>query len=254
MALKVKDVARLTHVSVRTLHHYDEIGLCRPSGRSQAGYRLYSAKDLERLQQVLFFRELDFPLDEIRRILSDPAFDVTVALRMQWQLLTDRAAHIRSLIAAVEAALAAQEEGKTMSTEERFAVFGDFDPKAHEHEVRERWGTTDAYRESMARSKKYQAKDWEQIKAEGHAIFLALAALAQAQTPASSPQACDVAEQHRQHIERWFYTCPPSMHQGLGELYVHDSRFTANIDRYHPGLSAYARDAFAANAQRSRSA
>jgi DNA-binding transcriptional MerR regulator len=252
MALKVSEVARLAGVSVRTLHHYDEIGLCRPSGRSQAGYRMYAAKDLERLQQVLFFRELDFPLDEIQRILADPDFDVAVALRMQRQLLYDKAARIRALIAAVEAALSAREEGTTMSHQERFAVFGEFDPKAHEDEVRQRWGDSEAYRQSHERSQRYGASDWEKIKAEGDAVFAGLAKLAQAGTPASSEAAMALAEQHRLHIERWFYACPPHMHQGLGELYVHDERFTANIDRYHPGLAAYARQAFAENARRAR--
>ncbi len=252
MALKVSEVARLAHVSVRTLHHYDEIGLCRPSARSEAGYRLYAPKDLERLQQVLFFRELDFPLDEIARMLADPGFDVTVALRMQRQLLYDKAARIRALIAAVEAALSAREEGKTMSHEERFSAFGDFDPKAYEDEVRERWGDSAAYRESMARSKKYGKSDWEKIQAEGQAVFSGLAKLAASGVSANSPAAMDLAEQHRQHIERWFYTCPPHMHQGLGELYVNDPRFTANIDRDQPGLAAYARDAFAENAERQR--
>lgn len=254
MALKVSEVARLAHVSVRTLHHYDEIGLCCPSGRSHAGYRLYSASDLERLQQVLFFRELDFPLDEIQRMLADPAFDVTEALRMQRKLLLEKATRIRSLIAAVEAALTAREEGKTMSNEERFAVFGDFNPAAYQDEARERWGQSDAYRESMARTKKYGKEQWEQIKAEGHAVFTALAKLAQAGTNPTNQAAMDLAEQHRLHIERWFYPCPPHMHQGLGEMYVHDARFTANIDRYQPGLASFAREAFAANAQRQQAA
>lgn len=253
MGLKVSEVAKLASVSVRTLHHYDEIGLCRPSARSSAGYRLYSPKDLERLQQVLFFRELEFPLEEIQRILADPTFDVTVALRMQRQLLLDKAARIRALIAAVEAALSANEEGKTMSNEERFAVFGDFDPKEHEAEAEARWGQTDAYRESMARTKRYGKDDWEKIKAEGSAVFVDLAKLAKDGKPATGTEAMDCAERHRQHISRWFYPCPPSMHQGLGEMYVNDARFTQNIDRYHTGLSLYAREAFAANAARQSS-
>ena len=91
MALTVSQVAKLTGVSVRALHHYDEIGLLRPSGRSGAGYRLYSEGDLERLQQVLFFRALELPLEEIHRIMTDPRFDVAAALRMQRQLLGEKA-------------------------------------------------------------------------------------------------------------------------------------------------------------------
>ncbi len=141
MALKVSEVARLAGVSIRTLHHYDEIGLVRPSGRSAAGYRLYAQKDLEQLQQVLFFRELEFPLDEIRRIIGSPSFDVGAALRMQRQLLTERAIRIKALIAAVDAAIHSIKKGTTLTNEERFEVFGDFDPSKYEDEVRERWGS-----------------------------------------------------------------------------------------------------------------
>lgn len=249
-ALTVSQVAKLAHISVRALHHYDEIGLCKPSGRSRAGYRLYSPADLERLQQVLFFRELSFPLEEIQRIVTDPAFDVAAALRLQRQLLTDKAARLRALIAAVEAALSAREGGVTMSNEERFSVFGEFNPADHEAEVQARWGETAAYRESQARTKKYGQAEWEKIKAEGDALFRELAALLQAGQPADGPAALAIAEQHRQYIDRWFYPCSPSMHAGLGEMYVQDERFTTNIDRYTPGLSAYARSAFAANAGR----
>ena len=144
----MSDVARLAGVTIRTLHHYDEIGLVRPSARNSAGYRLYGQGDLERLQQVLFFRELDFPLDEIKRIVADSDFDVGAALQMQRRLLTERAIRIKALIAGVDAAIDSNRKGTTMSNEERFEVFGDFDPSKYEHEVKERWGTSDAYRES----------------------------------------------------------------------------------------------------------
>lgn len=249
-ALQVSEVAKLARISVRTLHHYDEIGLCKPSARSRAGYRLYAPADLERLQQVLFFRELDFPLDEIQRIVTDPEFDVTAALRLQRKLLTDKTARLRAVIAAVEAALSARERGTTMSNEERFSVFGEFNPADYEEEAQARWGETAAYRESQARTKNYRKEDWQKIQAEGDALFRELAALLRAGTPGGSPEAMAIAERHRQYIDRWFYPCPPSMHGGLGEMYVADERFTANIDRHAEGLSAYARVAFAANAAR----
>src|SRR5687767_12327826 len=105
MAFTVSQVAKLSLVSVRTLHHYDEIDLLRPSGRTEAGYRLYSEGDLDRLQQILFFRELEFPLEEIGRILDDPEFDVRSALRMQRQMLSERAGRVAALIKAVDAAI-----------------------------------------------------------------------------------------------------------------------------------------------------
>jgi len=251
MALKVSEVARLTGVSVRTLHHYDEIGLVRSSARSEAGYRLYASSDLERLQQVLFFRELDFPLPEIQRMLDDPDFDVDAALRMQRQLLSERAIRVKALIAAVDAAINSRAKGTTMTHEERFEVFGDFDPEKYETEAKKKWGDSDAFAESLRRTKSYTKADWAQVKAESDAIFSDLAKLAAAGTAASSVQAMDVAERHRMHIDRWFYPCPKTMHRGLGELYANDPRFAANIDRFGAGLSEYARDAWRANAERS---
>jgi DNA-binding transcriptional MerR regulator len=250
MSLTVSQVARLAGVSVRTLHHYDEIGLLRPSGRSDAGYRLYEQVDLQRLQQVLFFKELGFPLEEITRIVRDPAFDLRAALLMQRQLLTERATRVNALIRAVEAALDSLEKGTTMTKEEMFEVFGDFDPSKYEDEARERWGQTDAYKESARRTARYTKKDWEQIKAEGEQIMSELAAHMEAGRAATDPAVMAVAERHRGYITKWFYPCSHEIHRGLGELYVNDARFTANIDKVRPGLARYTRDAFLANAER----
>lgn len=254
MALKVSEVARLAGVSVRTLHHYDELGLIRPSARSAAGYRLYAPADLERLQQVLFFRELDFPLEEIQRILSAPDFDVAVALRMQRQLLSERLARVGSLIKAVDAAITSLEKGATMTGEQRFEVFGDFDPREHEAEAAERWGDSAAFKESAQRTKRYQKQEWAQIKEELNSIFSDLARLAAAGGSPMGAEAMAIAERHRLHVTRWFYPCSPSMHSGLGELYANDPRFQANIDRYAEGLADFARQAWRANADRSSQA
>src|SRR5690349_6833670 len=118
MAFTVSQVARLSGVSVRALHHYDEIGLLRPSGRSSSGYRLYDDADLDRLQQILFFRELEFPLPEILRILGDPDFDLRAALQMQRQMLAERTVRTNALIAAVDAAIARLEKGATTVTKD----------------------------------------------------------------------------------------------------------------------------------------
>ena len=250
MALKVSEVARLAGVTVRTLHHYDETGLVRPSGRSAAGYRLYAPEDLERLQQVLLFRELDFPLEQIQRLLGDPDFDVRAALRMQRQLLTDRAVRTKALIAAVDATIDALEKGTTMTEQERFEVFGDFDPSKYEEEAKEKWAGSEAYRESARRTRKYKKEHWAKIRAEGDGIFEELARLLNEHRPPMSAEAMELAERHRKHIERWFYQCPRAMHAGLGELYVTDERFRESLDRYGPGLAEFARAAWRANAER----
>jgi DNA-binding transcriptional MerR regulator len=144
-------------VIVRTLHHYDALGLIKPAARSAVGYRLYSMNDLERLQQVMFYKELAFDLDRIRKLLSDPAVDRRQALRLDAMLeLIDRA--LRSL-----------KEGTAMKPDEMFAVFGEFDPSEYESEVRERWGHTAAYRESARCTRDYTKKDWEHIRDENAA-------------------------------------------------------------------------------------
>jgi len=250
MSLTVSQVARLAGVSVRTLHHYDEIGLLVPSGRSEAGYRLYEQPDLQRLQQVLFFKELGFPLEEITRIVRDPAFDLQAALLMQRQLLTERASRIQALIRAVDAALDSLEKGTAMTKEEMFEVFGDFDPAKYEDEVRERWGNTEAYKESARRTKRYTKKDWEQIKAEGGELMREMAAQLEAGRAPTDPAVMALAERHRAHIDRWFYPCSPEMHRGLGELYVNDPRFTETFEKVRTGLAEFTRDAFRANAER----
>jgi MerR family transcriptional regulator, thiopeptide resistance regulator len=250
MGLKVSEVAKLSGVSVRTLHHYDQIGLLSPATRTGAGYRMYEQADLERLQQVLFFRELGFQLEEIRRMVRDKKYDVRAALRMQKQLLTEKSVRIHALIQAVEAALDAHETGTVMTKEEMFEVFGDFEPAKYEEEVKQRWGDTEAYKESAKRTKKYGKKEWAQIKAEGEEIGLAFAKLMEAGIKATDPRAMDIAEKHRRHIDRWFYPCSHQMHRGLGEMYVNDPRFAENIERIKPGLAQYWRDANAANADR----
>lgn len=250
MAMTVSQVARLTGVSVRALHYYDEVGLLRPSGRSEAGYRLYAPADLNRLQQVLFFRELGFPLEEILRIVTDPGFDVGAALRTQRQLLAEKAVRLQALLTAVDQAIARAERGDRMETQDVKEMFKDFRPEDYAEEAEQRWGDTEAYRESKRRTAGYTQRDFAAIKAESEEIFGRLAGLLAAGAAPTTPVAMDAAEGHRQHIERWFYPCPKSLHRGLGELYVNDPRFTANIDRMGAGLAAYARAAFAANAER----
>lgn len=250
MAMTVSQVAKLTGVSIRALHYYDEVGLLRPSGRSEAGYRLYAPAELERLQQVLFFRELGFPLEEITRIVTDPGFDVGAALRTQRQLLAEKVVRLQALLSAVDQAIVRSEKGEPMESHVVKELFQDFRPEDYAEEVQARWGDSAAYRESKRRTAGYSQRDFAAIKAESEQIFTALAELLAAGVDAQSRAAMDAAERHRQHIERWFYTCPKSLHRGLGELYVNDPRFTANLDRIRAGLAEYSRAAFAANAAR----
>jgi len=248
MTYSVSQIARLAGVSVRTLHHYDQIGLLSPAQRSGAGYRQYGDEDLRRLQQVLFYRELGFALSDITDLVSDPAAEPVEHLRRQHALLATRLERTRQLILAVERAMEAEKLGISLTPEERLEVFGDHDPEQYADEVTSRWGETDAYRQSRQRAKSYRKEDWLTIKAEAEQIRAAFAAAHAAGEPPDSAVATGVAEQHRQHISRWFYDCPPEMHRGLGEMYVADERFAANYESVAPGLAAFVRDAIAANA------
>ena len=249
-AYTVGEVAKLAHVSVRTLHHYDELGLLEPSERSEAGYRLYNAADLEALQQVLFYRELGFSLDQIRELMTDPAFDRREALRQQRKLLEKQRRRLDTMLGLIDRTLASLEGGLQMSKEEMFEVFGDFDPSEYQDEVEERWGDTEAYRESARRTSQYTKADWQRIKDESEAISASVAELMNAGVPAEDARAVEAAEQARLHIDRWFYPCSREMHAGLGEMYVADPRFTATFEKIRPGMARYLRDAIAANAAR----
>ncbi|MPZ28394.1 MAG: MerR family transcriptional regulator [Micromonosporaceae bacterium] len=250
MSYPVGEVARMTGVTVRTLHHYDEIGLLSPSGRTAAGYRRYAEADLERLQQILTYRELGFRLEEIASILADPDADALGHLRRQHALLTERMERLHKMIEAIEFMMEAEQMGVQLSPEERFEVFGDFDPDQHAAEAERRWGGTEAYRQSQRRTASYTKDDWLRIKEEGEQLSRRFAAALAAGEPATSPAVMDLAEQHRAHIGRWFYDCSYEIHRGLGELYVSDQRFTDSIDQYAAGLAGYLRDAFVANADR----
>lgn len=244
MAWTVGEVAKLARVSVRTLHHYDTIGLLDPSDRSESGYRLYDMRDLERLQQVLFFRELGFGLDEIRAVMLDPGFDRAEALRAQRSLLADKARRTEAMLAKIDEALDAMDEGVTMDENDMFEVFGDFDPKQYEDEVKERWGETDAYKESMRRTKRFTKDDWKRVTAEQAAAMEALAEAYRAGAAPSDASAQEAAERHRSAIEN-FYPCSREMHAGLGRMYVADPRFAANYEKLAEGLTQWVCDTLA---------
>ncbi len=251
MSYSVGQVAALAGVTVRTLRHYDEIGLLPPGDRSPVGYRRYGDADLQRLQEIMFYRELGFSLDEITVLVHDPHADTAAHLRRQHQLLVRRLARVQRMVEAVEKAMEAHTMGISLTPEERFEVFGDFDPAVHADEAQERWGESDAFQQSARRAAAHTKADWLAIKAEADTVTRAYA---NAMTSGAAPEswvAMDVAEQHRQHIGRWFYDCSYDMHRGLGDIYVADPRFTATYDEVAPGLAVFVRDAIVANASRS---
>jgi MerR family transcriptional regulator, thiopeptide resistance regulator len=251
-------VSKRTHVSVRTLHHYDQIGLLVPSERTDAGYRLYGATDLERLHQILVYRELGFTLDAIRRVLDMPAIDRRSELVAQRALLVESKRRTEAVIRAVDRTLESMERGTTMTTQEMFEGFEDLrnapdDIRAHhaEHakETHEQWGDTDAYAESMRRARKYSKAEWEELRRETERHEEHMAGLMDAGVDPESVEAMAAAEAMRQLITRCFYPCSPEMHAGLADMYESDARFREHYEKRAPGLATYTAKAIRANAR-----
>ncbi|GHD47148.1 MerR family transcriptional regulator [Streptomyces galbus] len=250
MSYSVGQVAGFAGVTVRTLHHYDTIGLLVPSERSHAGHRRYGDADLDRLQQILFYRELGFPLDEVAALLDDPDADPREHLRRQHALLTARIEKLRKMAEAVEHAMEARTMGINLTPEEKFEVFGDKDPEQYAEEAERRWGGTETYAESQRRAASYGKGDWQRMQAEVADWSERYAALMAAGEAPSGEAAMGLAEEHRLHIDGWFYPCSYAMHRDLADLYVADERFKAFYDAMRPGLAEHLREAVRANAAR----
>lgn len=241
MAYTVKAVADLAGVSVRTLHHYDEIGLLKPARISESGYRLYSDDELELLQQILFFRELGFGLQEIRRIVHSPGFNRRQALTEHRQSLLARQQRLERLIRSIDRTLDTMERGVEMDKKD---MFDGFDPSQYEEEARERWGHTEAYKESMRRAKSYTKADWDVIGKESREIERGIAA--RMDRDPSDAEVQEFIRRHHQQINDRFYQCPIEVYRGLGEMYVVDPRFTAHYDDIKPGLAKFMQAAMSA--------
>jgi DNA-binding transcriptional MerR regulator len=245
----VGEVAAMAHVTVRTLHHYDEIGLLTPSARTDAGYRCYNRDDLERLQQILFYRALGFSLERIAAAIKDGR-DSRAQLLEQRRLLHEEIARLQAMATAVDRALEAEVMGIKLTPEERVEVFGQFKPEDHEAEARERWGGNNAFAESQRRTVTYSKEDWQRLMSEAGEIYRGLAEAMERGAAPTSVEAMDLAERHRQHLRTWFYDCSHDTHRRLGEMYVSDARFAEHYERIAIGLASYVRDAIAANALR----
>ncbi|MEJ2287768.1 MAG: MerR family transcriptional regulator [Deinococcales bacterium] len=246
----VGEVARAARVSVRTLHHYDAIGLLCPTERGDNGYRHYTREDLERLQRILAYRELGFELAAIRQILDDPGTDRLEHLRRQAALLDARMERLDAMRRALRKTMEAYQMGIDLDPEEMLEVFGDFDPTEHAAEAEERWGDTDAYRQSQRRVKQYGKADWQRIQRESEAVEQQFTVLMHAGVPATDPRAMDAAEAHRQHIGRWFYDCDRAMHASLADMIEADPRFGKHYEDRQAGLATYVANAIRANAAR----
>jgi MerR family transcriptional regulator, multidrug-efflux activator len=244
MGYTVSEVAQLAGVSVRTLHYYDEIGLLKPASVNPSGYRLYSDADLEKLQQILFFKEIGFELSVVKEILDHPDFDRKQALEAHRQLLVEKMERLQRIVNTVDKTLEALKGGQTMAAGKMFDGFDMRDIEAHMNqyadEARERYGKerVDAV---IQRTSQYSAERWAGIIQKWDEIFRKVAALMD-----KGPKALEVQQavhEIRQLITDNFYNCTLDIFRGLGNLYVDDERFTANIDRHGKGLAEFLKQA-----------
>jgi DNA-binding transcriptional MerR regulator len=245
----VGQVADRFTVTVRTLHHYDDIGLLTPSGRSGAGYRLYTAADRTRLQHIVVYRRLGFGLEEIALLLAEPE-SVGHHLRRQRAAVAHRLDELRELVAALDRALEKEGGGMALTPQEQRELFGDGFSEEYAVEAEQRWGDTDAWTQSRQRTGRYRRQDWVVIKAEMEAVDEAFVAAKRAGRGPDSAEAMAAAERHRRHIHDRFYDLTHEFHRNLGDLYIDDPRFAAGYEQREPGLARYVRDAIHANADR----
>ncbi|MEU4212450.1 MerR family transcriptional regulator [Streptomyces sp. NPDC026206] len=256
MSYSVGQVSGFAGVSVRTLHHYDKAGLLSPTDRTPAGYRLYSDADLARLQQILFYRELGFSLEEIGAIMADPEANALGHLRERHRLLKEQIAKLNKLVEVAEHALEVRQTGVELTPLERFEVFGEvtFD-LSYATDAHLKWGHSEGHRQSMARAAAHTKEDWRQIMAEAAGWRQRLIAAYDADAAPGSDEAMALAEEHRDHISRWFTPCPPQMHCRIADDYVEDARAFALVVPPHEqrtGLAPFLRAAIHANAERDR--
>ena len=214
----VHEASQISGVSVRTLHHYDAIGLLRPTAVTEAGYRLYDDTALARLQSILLFRELAFPLKEIKRIMDDPQFDQATALEQQIRLLELQQERLSRLIDL------ARKTMKTGVTHMDFTAFDNSKLEQYAAEVKERWGNTAAYQESAQRP----AAEQKDAAAGLMAQFARMGRLRTGDPAGQEAQAA--VRELQQFITKHFYTCTPEILAGLGQMYTADDRFRASID------------------------
>lgn len=249
MELTVGQVAETFGVTVRTLHHYDAVGLVVPSGRTPAGYRLYTDADLARLSTVVTYRRLDLPLDEVRALL-DGEGSAEEHLRRQRAVVVTRLDELAELVTAIDRALEREMNDQPATTEDLKDLFGDGFGEEYAAEAEQRWGETDAWKQSRRRTDAYTKADWAEVKAEADAVDAAFVAALTSGEPATSAAAMDAAEAHRRHIADRFYDLDHAFHRNLADMYVSDPRFTRTYEDRAPGLARFVHDAIHANADR----
>lgn len=234
---KVKELADMAGVSVRTLHHYDKIDLLKPCEVNESGYRFYTLESLEKLQQILFFKELDFSLQDIKEILDQPNFNKKEALKDHKKLLEKKLDRIQKMITTVDNTIEAMEGELKMNEKEMFNGFNEEEIESFKEEVKNKYGNTEAYKESVKKTSNYNKKDWEEINTDMNSIFNEIAN--KMDLGPDSKEVQELVERWRNHITKYHYNCTKEILGSLGQMYVYDERFKNNIDSIKEGLAEF---------------
>ena len=239
----INEISKLTGVTIRMLHHYDKIGLLVPSKRNNSNYRVYSEEDVARLYQILLFKELEFTLKDIKRILDDEGFDREEALKVHKKLILEKKNRLEKIIESIDDTIR-NIGGKTMSKKD-FKAFSYDEIRNHQEKYKEeteqKYGKSDAYKESKEKTSKYSKNDWENIMEDAGVIYEELAKL-MGRNPAND-EVQVLVQKWRDYISNNFYNCTIEIFRGLALMYVADERFTNNIDKYGKGLAKFLSDA-----------
>jgi DNA-binding transcriptional MerR regulator len=239
MNYTIKAIADLAGVTTRTLRYYDQIGLLIPAEIGENGYRYYDQRNLMRLQQILFFRELDIPLNDIQLIMSQPDFNLYVALDEHRSSLEKKAVRLNKLITTIENTLATIRGERLMTAEE---YFEGFDEASYEEETKQRWGNTPQYAESQRKWASYSNEQKQEIKAEGERLTVCMVS----ENPDASPDDPDVQAaigEYFAYLNKYFYTCDLDFLRGLADMWATDPRFANNYERIREGGAEFVREA-----------
>ncbi len=237
--ISIRQLARSANISVRTLHHYDKIGLLVPPRQAGNNYRFYDQSAIYRLQQILFYKEMGFDLDSIKNILDNPDFDYQDALQQHHLALHSKLESTKQLIQTIEDTLDQMKGKRKMNDNEYFTGFSDEQQAIYEKEAAERWGA-DIVRESNKRWKSLTPVEKEKFLKKGEEITLALRD-ALSENP-DSAKVQSLVDDWRQYIN-FFYNCTPQILLGLGHTYMDDPRFRAFYEKVDPDLPLFFFDA-----------
>ena len=236
MKMHIKEFGKLTGVSVRTLHYYDEIGLLKPCAvDEQNGYRFYDENSLLRMQEILFYRELDFPLKDIQTILSSPDYDKTTAFKEQKRLLTLKKERLERLILALDSAMKGEKITMKAFDNSEFEAQRELYAK----EAKEKWGGTAAYKESAEKTKDYTKEKWNEVNLGMDSIMAEFSECKNSGFTPDSKEAQTLVKKWQDFITGNCYTCTKEILSGLGEMYIADERFKANIDKHGEGTAEF---------------